>query len=134
MLYSSVTNSTFARNNASQFGFGMGGGVAVEGQHVVDVVACEFQDNYGYIAGALYTKEGSFDVTDSHFCGNAIGDFYGEVILDSLSTFQDSCFCGGCPSALSRRGRDGVESPRRRVLPRICSRWFIICSPFSTHS
>lgn len=93
ILYSSVTNSTFARNNASQFGFGMGGGLAVEGQHVVDVVACEFQDNYGYIAGALYTKEGSIDVTDSHFCGNAIGDFYGEVILDSLSTFEDSCFC-----------------------------------------
>lgn len=92
---SQVWNCTFKRNNASWFGYGMGGGISIEHAQIMNVADCSFEDNYGYIAGAIMGGDatGMVRLFDSHFCGNALSDNWGEVIDDGSSSYEQSCGC-----------------------------------------
>lgn len=94
-----VTNCRFVRNNASDAGYGMGGGIAIRHIQTVSVLGCSFEDNYGYVGGAIMggdlPKVGVVNVYDSDFCGNSLpgNDTWGEVLVDEDSVFIASCQC-----------------------------------------
>ncbi len=116
-----VTNCRFVRNNASYAGFGMGGGIAIQHIQTVSVHGCSFEDNYGYVAGAIkggdLPKVGVVNVFDSDFCGNSLpgNDTWGEVIIDEDSVFLTSCQCS---VDIDGDGRVGVDD-----LLRLISSW-----------
>ena len=94
---STVSNCRFVRNNASYAGFAMGGGLAIEHAQLVRVSNSSFEDNYGYIAGAIRggnpKTNGVVETSNVLYCGNAIATNWGEVIDDGSSVFQQSCDC-----------------------------------------
>ena len=94
---STVTNCRFVRNHASDAGFAMGGGIAIEYAQLVRVSDSSFEDNYGYIAGAIrggsLGSNGFVETSNVLYCGNAIATNWGEVIDDGTSVFQQSCDC-----------------------------------------
>ena len=93
---STVDNCIFRRNSASWAGYGMGGGIAIQYFQTMDVSNSVFEDNYGYVAGAICgggTEGGTVNLATSVFCGNSLNDFWGDVVDDGTNTFQQSCWC-----------------------------------------
>ena len=94
---STVTDCRFVRNNASDAGFGMGGGIAIEHAQLVRVSDSSFEDNYGYIAGAIRGGDagsnGVVETSNVLYCGNSLANNWGEVIDDGTSVFEPSCPC-----------------------------------------
>ena len=90
---------SFIRNNASEYGYGAGGGLAVLGNNAVEVSGCTFQDNYGYTGGGIYAGmladgEQPLPVGNSLFCGNFFHDFsYKGIEDDGTNSFNQSCWC-----------------------------------------
>ena len=93
----SIANCTFRRNAASEFGFGMGGGIAIEGYQSVNVVDSAFEDNYGYISGAIMAGSlgapGTAEISGNHFCGNALNTLSGNITDAGGNTEESSCRC-----------------------------------------
>lgn len=93
-----ISNCMFRRNSASNAGFGMGGGLATENTQYVTVVNSIFEDNYGYLSGAIAagtgpSSGGQVEITDNHFCGNALNTMYGNIVDAGGNSEADSCFC-----------------------------------------
>ena len=116
---SDVTNCRFVRNNASYAGYAMGGGIAIEHAQLVRVSDSSFEDNYGYIAGAIRGggsgSNGIVETSNVLFCGNALATNWGEVIDDGTSVYEQSC---SCSADADGNGTIGVND-----LLRVLSAW-----------
>ena len=93
---SEIINCIFRRNDASWAGYGMGGGIAIQYPQTMNVTNSVFEDNYGYVAGAICggdTSGGTVTLSSSTLCGNSLNDLWGDVVDDGTNTFQQSCWC-----------------------------------------
>lgn len=96
-LTSLIQECRFHRNYASMDGFGMGGGIAIDNAQEIDVVNCSFEDNYGYIAGAICGGDPGINAivrtSNTFFCGNSLNDNWGQVVDDGTSIYEVMCTC-----------------------------------------
>ena len=93
-----ISNCMFRRNSASYAGFGMGGGLATENTQSVTVADSRFEDNYGYLSGAIAAgvgppSNGAVEISGNEFCGNALNTMYGNIVDAGGNNEEDSCFC-----------------------------------------
>ena len=93
-----IENCMFRRNSASYAGFGMGGGLATENVQNVTIADSSFEDNYGYLSGAIAAgvgmpPDGFVEIRDNEFCGNALNTMYGNIVDAGGNNEEDSCFC-----------------------------------------